>query len=32
VYVAANLICLLAAVYPAWHASRLLPAESIRYE
>jgi lipoprotein-releasing system permease protein len=32
VYVAANVICLLAAVYPAWQASRMLPAESIRYE
>ncbi|MBD3314826.1 MAG: FtsX-like permease family protein [Chitinivibrionales bacterium] len=32
VYVAANIICLLAAVYPAWQASRMLPAESIRYE
>ncbi len=32
VYLAANVICVLAASYPAWRASRMLPAESIRYE
>jgi lipoprotein-releasing system permease protein len=32
VYVSANLICLFAASYPAWHASKMIPAESIRYE
>ncbi|MGD9201844.1 MAG: ABC transporter permease, partial [Chitinispirillia bacterium] len=32
VYVSANLICLFAASYPAWHASKTIPAESIRYE
>ncbi len=32
VYIAANIICLIAASYPAWRASRVLPAESIRYE
>jgi lipoprotein-releasing system permease protein len=32
VYVAANLICWLVTLYPAWAASSLLPAESIRYE
>jgi lipoprotein-releasing system permease protein len=32
VYVAANLICVLASIFPAWRASRILPAESIRYE
>jgi lipoprotein-releasing system permease protein len=32
VFAAANCICLLAAGYPAWRASRMLPAESIRYE
>ena len=32
VYISANLICLLAATYPAWQASKMLPAESIRYE
>jgi lipoprotein-releasing system permease protein len=32
IYITANLICLLAASYPAWLASKLLPAESIRYE
>jgi lipoprotein-releasing system permease protein len=32
VYVTANIICLLAATFPARQASKLLPAESIRYE
>jgi lipoprotein-releasing system permease protein len=32
VYITANLICVVAASYPAFLASRLLPAESIRYE
>ncbi len=32
VYAAANVICILAASYPAWHASKMIPAESIRYE
>lgn len=32
VYVAANVICWLATLYPAWRASRILPAESIRFE
>ena len=32
IYIAANILCLSAAAYPAWQASRILPAESIRYE
>jgi lipoprotein-releasing system permease protein len=32
VYVAANLIAWLTTVYPAYRASKMLPAESIRYE
>jgi len=32
VYISANLICLAASSYPAWLASKMLPAESIRYE
>ncbi|MCL1946478.1 MAG: ABC transporter permease [Chitinivibrionia bacterium] len=32
IFVAANLICLFAAFYPAWRASNLLPAEAIRFE
>lgn len=32
VYISANLICWLATLYPAWKASTILPAESIRYE
>lgn len=32
VYAVANIICFLAAIYPAWRASKTPPAESIRYE
>ena len=32
IYVSANIICFLATLYPAWSASRVLPAESIRIE
>ncbi|MFP4418050.1 MAG: FtsX-like permease family protein [Fibrobacterota bacterium] len=32
IYVASNIICILAASFPAWRASKILPAESIRYE
>lgn len=32
VYISANIICILAAGYPAWQASKMLPAESIRFE
>ncbi|MBD3393933.1 MAG: FtsX-like permease family protein [Chitinivibrionales bacterium] len=32
VYLSANVLCFVATSYPAWQASRLLPAESIRYE
>lgn len=32
VYIAANSICWLVTLYPAWRASTMLPAESIRYE
>ncbi len=32
VYMVANVICMLAAIYPAWRASKTPPAESLRYE
>jgi lipoprotein-releasing system permease protein len=32
IYVIANILCFLATLYPAWSASRVLPAESIRIE
>jgi lipoprotein-releasing system permease protein len=32
IYVVANIICFTATLYPAWSASRVLPAESIRIE
>ncbi len=32
IYITANIICFLATLYPAWSASRVLPAESIRIE
>ncbi|MBD3322464.1 MAG: FtsX-like permease family protein [Chitinivibrionales bacterium] len=32
IYLAANCICFLATLYPAWKASRILPAESLRIE
>jgi lipoprotein-releasing system permease protein len=32
VYVSANAVCWLATLYPAWKASKILPAESIRFE
>jgi lipoprotein-releasing system permease protein len=32
IYVSTNIICWLATLYPAFSASRVLPAESIRYE
>lgn len=32
VYISANVICWFATLYPAWKASTMLPAESIRYE
>jgi lipoprotein-releasing system permease protein len=32
VYIIANLIAWVTTIYPAWRASKMLPAESIRYE
>jgi lipoprotein-releasing system permease protein len=32
IYIAANILCFTATLYPAWSASRILPAESIRIE
>ena len=32
IFAMANVICLLAAFYPAWRASKLLPADAIRFE
>jgi lipoprotein-releasing system permease protein len=32
VYLSSNILCWLATLYPAWRASKVLPAESIRYE
>jgi lipoprotein-releasing system permease protein len=32
IYIAANFLCFIATLYPAWNASRILPAESIRIE
>jgi lipoprotein-releasing system permease protein len=32
VVIAALVLCFLAALYPAWHASRLRPVEGIRYD
>ncbi|MBD3346040.1 MAG: FtsX-like permease family protein [Chitinivibrionales bacterium] len=32
IYLSANIICFLATLYPAWKASRILPAESLRIE
>lgn len=32
VYITANVICWLATLHPAWKASKILPAESIRFE
>jgi lipoprotein-releasing system permease protein len=32
IYIVANILCFTATLYPAWSASRILPAESIRIE
>jgi lipoprotein-releasing system permease protein len=32
IYISANILCFLATLYPAWLASKVLPAESIRIE
>ena len=32
IYLSANVLCFLATLYPAWLASKVLPAESIRIE
>jgi lipoprotein-releasing system permease protein len=32
VFAAANILCLLAALYPAWQASKLIPAEAVRID
>ena len=32
IYISANMLCFLATLYPAWLASKVLPAESIRIE
>jgi lipoprotein-releasing system permease protein len=32
IYAAANILCFAATIYPAWSASRILPAQSIRIE
>lgn len=32
IFLVANFICMVAAIYPAWRASRTPPADSIRYE
>jgi lipoprotein-releasing system permease protein len=32
IYITANFICSLATLYPAWAASKMLPAESIRID
>ena len=32
IYITANVICSLATLYPAWLASKMLPAESIRID
>ena len=32
IFIAANTLCVLAASYPAYYASKLFPAEAIRYE